>query len=582
MINYTLCAPVDSNKQIIEQILNNRGIKDVYEFLNVKEVSQNFDKLNNIEAGVKLYIKHVYNKSKIMLQVDSDVDGLTSAATFINYSNKLFPNFTQNNISFILHDEKSHGLASDKIPDDIKLIVIPDAGSNEYEIHKQFKDRGCDILVIDHHQAPYESKDACVINNQLCDYPNKALSGVGLVYKFCKYIDQLLQVNYADEYLDLVSLGLIADMMDTREYETQLLIQKGLSQIKNPLFIELMRRDGMHFKEGKIPVMGDIAWYVAPILNAVTRVGSMDEKILVFESLLEFMGYDQIPSTKRGCKGMTETRAEQAARVAANVKSRQGKETDKSILYIKKQIQDLNLTSHKILPIRVMDSILVNKNLNGLIANKLSSEYQRPSLVLHRVIKPNGELHWEGSARGYDKSTLKDFQAFCAESGYVEYAQGHPNAFGIGIKDSNLIDFVKYCDEQLYMINGDINYDVDFIWESKTLNGDNIISIANFKYLWGQKVEEPKIVITGVRLSEETINFIGKDGKTLRIDLPGNNGNIIKFHITEEEKAALQPNGETWFATVVATCDVNEWNGNQTPQLKLLELDITKKQKWYF
>ena len=55
---------------------------------------------------------------------------------------------------------------------------------------------------------------------------------------------------------------------------------------------------------------------------------------------------------------------------------------------------------------------------------------------------------------------------------------------------------------------------------------------------------------------------IGKDGKTLRIDLPGNNGNIIKFHLTEEEKAALQPNGETWFATVIATCDVNEWNNN--------------------
>ena len=582
MLNYTLCAPVDSDKEIIEQVLSNRGIKDVYGFLNVKAVPHNFNLLNNLEDGVKLYIKHVYNKSKVVIQVDSDVDGLTSAATFINYSNKLFPYFTQNNISFILHDEKSHGLASGKIPEDVKLIIIPDAGSSEYEIHRDFKNRGCDILVIDHHQAPYESEDACVINNQLCDYPNKALSGVGLVYKFCKYIDQLLQVDYADEFIDLVSLGLIADMMDTREYETQLLIQQGLSKIKNPLFVELTRRDGMHFKEGKTPVMGDIAWYVAPILNAVTRVGAMDEKIIVFEAMLDFMAYDQIPSTKRGCKGMTETRAEQAARVAANVKSRQGKETDKGILYIDKMIKDYSLSSHKILPIQIWDPTKLNKNLNGLVANKLSSNYQRPSLVLHRVIKPDGELHWEGSARGYDKSALKDFQAFCANSGYVEYAQGHPNAFGIGIKDKNMAAFIEHCDKELYMINGDINYNVDFIWNAKTLNGDNIISIANFKYLWGQKVEEPKVVIEEVKLSDETINFIGKDGKTLRIDLPGNNGNIIKFHLTEEEKAALQPNGETWFATVIATCDVNEWNNNQTPQLKLLELDITKKQKWYF
>ena len=302
MLNYTLCAPVDSDKEIIEQVLSNRGIKDVYGFLNIKAVPHNFNLLNNLEDGVKLYIKHVYNKSKVVIQVDSDVDGLTSAATFINYSNKLFPYFTQNNISFILHDEKSHGLASGKIPEDVKLIIIPDAGSSEYEIHRDFKDRGCDILVIDHHQAPYESEDACVINNQLCDYPNKALSGVGLVYKFCKYIDQLLQVDFADEFIDLVSLGLIADMMDTREYETQLLIQQGLSKIKNPLFVELTRRDGMHFKEGKTPVMGDIAWYVAPILNAVTRVGAMDEKIIVFEAMLDFMAYDQIPSTKEDVK----------------------------------------------------------------------------------------------------------------------------------------------------------------------------------------------------------------------------------------------------------------------------------------
>ena len=580
MLNYTLCAPVDSDKEVIEQILNNRGIKDVYSFLNIKAVPDNFNLLNNLEDGVKLYIKHVYNKSKVIIQVDSDVDGLTSAAAFINYSNKLFPYFTQNNISFILHDEKSHGLASDKIPQDVKLIIIPDAGSSEYEIHKEFKDRGCDILIIDHHQAPYESDDACVINNQLCDYPNKALSGVGLVYKFCKYIDQLLQVDYADEFIDLVSLGLIADMMDTREYETQLLIQQGLSKIKNPLFVELTRRDGMHFKEDKTPLMSDIAWYVAPILNAVTRVGSMEEKILVFQSMLVFMAYDQIPSTKRGCKGMTETRVEQAARTAANIKTRQGNEVDKGILYINKQIEELKLFNHKIIPVLIYDSTKVNKNLNGLIANKLSSQFQRPSLILHRYIR-NGQIYWEGSARGYDKSALKNFQEYCESTKLIEYAQGHPNAFGFGIKEENIEQFIQKCDTELYMIDGNINYDVDFIWDARHLNGEDIISIANYKYLWGQKIEEPKIAIENVRLADDTINFVGKDGKTLRINL-SNNITAIKFRATNEDIETLKPNGETWFGTIIVTCDINEWNGNQKPQFKLLEYDITKKQKWYF
>ena len=58
--------------------------------------------------------------------------------------------------------------------------------------------KNIDVLVIDHHKAEQYSPDACVINNQLCDYPTKSLSGVGMVYKFCSYIDTLLNTNYAN------------------------------------------------------------------------------------------------------------------------------------------------------------------------------------------------------------------------------------------------------------------------------------------------------------------------------------------------------------------------------------------------
>ena len=54
------------------------------------------------------------------------------------------------------------------------------------------------MLVIDHHEADIISENACIINNLLCDYPTKSLSGVGMVYKFCSYIDELLNVDYAD------------------------------------------------------------------------------------------------------------------------------------------------------------------------------------------------------------------------------------------------------------------------------------------------------------------------------------------------------------------------------------------------
>ena len=83
---------------------------------------------------------------------------------------------------------------------------------------------GIDVLILDHHEADYPSPYACVINNQLDTYPNKALSGVAIVYKFCNAIDELLGRNTSQKYLDLVALGLIGDMVDSRPYETRYFI----------------------------------------------------------------------------------------------------------------------------------------------------------------------------------------------------------------------------------------------------------------------------------------------------------------------------------------------------------------------
>jgi single-stranded-DNA-specific exonuclease len=106
------------------------------------------------------------------------------------------------------------------MPEDTKLVIIPDAGSNQYLEHKTLKEEGKDILVIDHHEAMMESEDACVINNQFGDYPTKSLCGGAMVLKFCTYIDELLGTNNAKEYIDLAALALISDMMDIRDFET--------------------------------------------------------------------------------------------------------------------------------------------------------------------------------------------------------------------------------------------------------------------------------------------------------------------------------------------------------------------------
>lgn len=77
-----------------------------------------------------MLIIHIAQNDDIMIQVDADADGLTSAALLINYLNMLFPAYAQTHISYRLHEGKQHGVIPTTVKDNIKLVVIPDAGSN--------------------------------------------------------------------------------------------------------------------------------------------------------------------------------------------------------------------------------------------------------------------------------------------------------------------------------------------------------------------------------------------------------------------------------------------------------------------
>lgn len=117
-------------------MLSNRGInpKDIehFKYPSVNDLV-NPEKLEHIKDGVAMLISHIERNDKIFIQVDSDCDGYTSSAILINYLNCLFPHYVQTQISYRIHDGKQHGLLTDTIPSDVKLVIAPDASSNDYE-----------------------------------------------------------------------------------------------------------------------------------------------------------------------------------------------------------------------------------------------------------------------------------------------------------------------------------------------------------------------------------------------------------------------------------------------------------------
>ena len=561
----------------VEQVLFNRGIdpENVEHYLNTTDEDiLNPQMIMNIAEGARVLVKHIAQGDKVLIQIDSDCDGYTSAAALINYLNRLFPGFVQSNIYYRIHTGKQHGILLETIPDDVKLVIAPDSSSNDYDEHQQLKSKGVDVLVIDHHEADKISENAVIINNQLCDYPTKSLSGVGMVYKFCSYMDELLNVDYADDYLDLVALGMVADMMDLRDFETRHLITRGLENIRNPYFKGMVDKQAYSLK-GEITPIG-VAFYIAPYVNATIRMGTQEEKLMLFESMLDYRGYELVPSTKRGCKGQQETRVEQACRNCTNIKNRQTKARDAALENIERIIKEKNLLENKILVVK-LDTFAADRNLTGLIANQLMAKYQRPVLLLNKTADG-----WEGSGRGYDKSRFDNLREFLKESDLVMYAEGHANALGVGITDEAFKTFIEYSNRELAEFDFTPCYKVDFIFNGADFRGTDIVEIAELKSLWGQGVDEPYVAIEHINVYAGNVVLMSPDkSPTLKITLP-NGTSLIKFKSSQEEYEKLR--SETGYITIniVGKCERNVWNGTVTPQIIIEDYEIVGEQKYYF
>ena len=581
-MQYKLINPVDKEYSALEQVLVNRGIpyEEIDRFLNLDDSAlHSLNKLEGLRDAAQVLARNLnVGQGKIYVQVDCDTDGFTASALLLNYLHRIVPSIVESRFYYGIHEDKTHGICEENILEDTCLVIVPDASSNEYDTHKRLREEGIDIIILDHHEADYTSPYAAVVNNQLCDYPNKNLSGVGVVYKFCQYLDNLFGVSYANEFLDLVAVGLVGDMMDQREPETARLIRKGLPALKNPFLVAMREKNSFSIGETLTPI--GAAFYIVPFINAMTRSGTLEEQWLLFESMLDWKGYAEIPSQKRGCKGQMDLRVNEAVRVATNVKKRQTDVQDESLEYIKKLIAAQDLDQNKVMII-ASEARPIEKNVAGLIANKLASEYQRPAMVLNKYKREDGE-YWQGSARGYERFPIKDFKDFVANSNLSSLAQGHQGAFGIGFPADNLEKFIEYTNNYFSTIDCSPKYDVDFIYQANNFKSSSILQLGDAGHIWGQNLREPLIAIEQIKVTKDNMTLMSRDrNPTLKITLP-NGVEIIKFKSSEEEFESLYSETGCVTINVVGTCAVNRYYYNVTPQIKVTEYEIIDKQDYYF
>lgn len=361
-------------------LMRSRGIVDLGMY---KAPSRDFlsspNNLKNIAAAAGLYIRVVTQGGRILIVVDSDNDGYTSAAIIYQYTKRMNPNCS---IDYWLHDGKQHGLSDhiDKLMDadgaQYDLIILPDSSSNDAKYHDMLDEIHIPCLILDHHLTDEKlSYNAIVVNNQLSpSYENKELTGAGVVYQFCRYVDGITGHQWADDYLDLAAWGIIGDMGSVLDMENRYIIYKGLSKecIKND-FLKCLLNKQAYSITGKQGATWDdivektnpisIAFYVVPLVNAMIRVGTMPEKERLFMAFID--GAQMVPCNKRGAKGTFERVDIESARECTNAKSKQDKTKLEVVERLEAKIFKHDLLENKVLFVRLEDTDKFPSELNG-------------------------------------------------------------------------------------------------------------------------------------------------------------------------------------------------------------------------
>lgn len=521
----------------LSQYLQALGIQDVDKYLNAGlDVMDSPLDYPNMKEGVERLRKAIDNGEKIGVLIDPDVDGQLSAALIV----KFLLRFT-NNLTYFFHVGKGHGLVQNKEEDivqqiihsEVKLIIIPDAGSNDSGQCGILKSVGTDILILDHHEISTPNLYAIVINHHLGEGLNTALSGTGVTHKFVQSCAESWNIDLGDLYYDLVATSIISDICDLTTLENRAYIKYGFEHITDPM-LELMF--AKFNRKGNNPI--GVSWGTAPPINSLCRGDDQQAKIDFFMALVGKGDMDNGVSV---------------ARKAHN-------EQSKIVKTIYEEIEPNLDRNHKVMIGYTTEEY---KGYTGLIANKITGNFGKPALVLREL----NSTTWSGSLRSPVDIADKINESKLAK------CQGHLSAAGIFLKKSNLNRLIKWFDA--LPLDADPERQVTAILKPSQITLPLCHACSDDMVLWGasegNKIVQPKFYLE-FETSQSDIQVFVK--KTTTVKITKDNVSFLKFQCEDETAQLLQR--ERCKVAMIIKLSVNEWNGVESPQAIIDTWEIEK------
>lgn len=550
----------------------NKGVETPEDFfdenkhLNYYTESERF---YGMELAVKTVQDGIKSNKKFGIVVDQDFDGYASSAMLY----RLLKNEGAE-VELISSAKKTHGIESLRktiiMDHDAEIIMIPDGGVNDYEPIKDLIGRDIMVVVLDHHliNKPelVNNLGAVMVSSQNPDNignVNTNFTGAGVVEKFVE-----AYYGHTDEiYLTLAAVGQIADVSDISDIEIRGLVVSGMRNFNHHPFFKAF--------ELELPVyQSDLGWSVSPMINAVSRCGTLEERLDIVRALSATLPIENtIKKNKRKknkSTGKFDTfeilvnEYDEIVAMAKRVKNKQEKE----LTTIMDDITWLLDPKDNKLAIAEIPGNS-NSAMTGLIANKLMSRYQQPVFV-GRVFNHR----YGGSLRSPGQFAFSTW----ANSHDLMHAVGHEQAAGIEFGVNN-IPFIKEWAKELDFNNTSV--EVDILMHG-TVDTKQLETINRCEEYYGGSVNKPLVGIKGLKIRKSEIDL-----KKSMISFTYAN---VQFTMFKAESVINYLIHETGFASDLALdiiADVSETSWGKTmPQLMIKDIAInlggSSEPEWVF
>ncbi len=421
-------ASAQNLSPLTSKILLQRGIEpeNVQRFLNpsLEDLHDPF-LMKDMRLAVAEVLKAILRGQKITIHGDYDVDGVSSVSVLLGFLTDIGAN-----VAFYipLRNQDGYGLNKDSVKrfseDGTGLIITVDCGVSNYDEVEYANSLGMRVVIVDHHTIPEQLPPAKAVLNPLredCDYPYTHLAAVGVTFKLvCGIISELRKRNIFDvvpepnilSYLDLVSMGTIADVMPLTG-ENRTLVRLGLevlSKRRRAGVAALMERASVD--PGPVPA-SIISYRLAPRINAAGRMS--DAAICV--KLLTTQKYATASKLAAQLDELNASRQEEERAILANA-------IEQAELRIKNNQQVL-----------VVYGKGWHRGVLGIVASRLAEKFHLPSVVVG--VDDAGLA--KGSARSVEGINL--VAAFTCVNNRLETFGGHAFAAGLSLKEENLENF---------------------------------------------------------------------------------------------------------------------------------------------